>query len=112
MEINVSNLPFDKVYQFDTNKYIRTVIIGGERDGFVARKVITDVFELNNDGNKHFLASGKVVKNEYNDYSKGFIIKDIDNDEMIAFRIMMPLREVSYEELGAIKEEINQNKSK
>ena len=113
MEVNVSNMPINTLYRFDTNKYVWSTMLNETRNGHYKQSEFTkftEVYEITNEGYMNLIASGKLVDNpDVFDYSKEFAIFDYDKDDTISFRVTMFLEELDIKELNELREAIARN---
>ena len=116
MKINVSNLPLNRLYQFDNNHYICSMMLDETRRHkyqLDKPKRFTEVYRFSDDGIE-ILASGEVVDNSklYN-FDRNFAIFDFDRNDTIDFNITMPLKDITLDKSYELSELIpKEDKSK
>ena len=113
MEVNVSNMPINTLYRFDTNRYVFSTMLNETRNGNYKQEDatrFTEVYEITDEGYMSLVASGKLIDNpNVFDYSKEFAIRDYDRDDVISFKVTMFLEEVGIKELHELREAIARN---
>ena len=116
MELNVWNIPINKLYRFDTNKYIYKTKLSETRGGSHKEKgtfEVVEVYELTMEGYTRLVASGKMVDEPLNRQNeREFQIFDYDKNETIPFKVSMYLQEVTLKELYELREGIARNNRK
>ncbi len=114
MQYNVSNMPLNTFFRFDTNRYVFSTMLFETRNGnykLDKPTKFTEVYEIGMDGSMKLVASGRLIENpSVYDYTTNFAIMDYDQDDTIQFHISMYLQEVSKEELKEIREAVANNK--
>lgn len=111
MEINISNMPENEVYRFDTNKYVISTMLKETRGNSVPLRESTKFFEVykfDKDGTILRMASGTLIDSKDNSFS----IKDLDNNMIINFKIAHKLELVPLKELYELRSSIERNYKK
>lgn len=113
MELNVWNIPKNRIYRFDTNKYLyKTKLFetrGGKHidDGYFD---VAEVYELTMEGYTKLVASGKMTDEPLKRQSdREFEIFDYDDNKTYRFKVTMHLQEVSLDELYELRDGISRN---
>ena len=113
MSYNVSNMPLNKLFRFDTNRYVWSLMLFETRNGnykLDKPTKFTEVYEIGMDGNMNLISSGRLIDNpSVFDYTTNFAIMDYDKDDTIQFKITMNLQEVTNEEMEALRQAISRN---
>ena len=116
MELNVSNMPLNTIYRFDTNKYVMSTMLKETRGGnYIANepKKFIEVYQFDLDGVLERIASGTLIDNpDVYDFNRDFAIKDQDNDMVLSFKVPIRLEKVDLDELYQLRRGIELNKKK
>ncbi len=113
MRLNVSNMPMNKLYKFDNNSYVWSVMLKETRGGNYPSNEpskFTEVYRIDGTGSLVRVASGRLVDNpSINDFDHRFSIFDYDADCDYSFFVEMPLQEANLDELYKLRDAIATN---
>ena len=108
--VTVYNMPENRLYQFDSDKYVwRTQLYSTRRGNYPAREPIslTEVYQKD-DNYLRCIASGRIINNKYTNTDYEFTIFDYDVDTSIRFKIEMPLKEADKETYMMLRDNITE----
>ena len=109
MDITVKNLPLDRVYKFDDNKYIVTHRVFYKNASSYMMNTPTEytyVYEFENDRVSNCIYGRIVDKQEPYDINKEFRLITHDTEEVVEYDINIPLHEITGEEKSIICSEM------
>ena len=110
MEINVSNMPMNKLYKFADNSFVWSVMLSETRGGNYKQNTptkFTEVYRVDGTGFMIRAASGRLVDNPaINDFNHRFSVFDYDNDMELSFFVEMPLKEATLDDLYMLRDSI------
>ena len=110
MEVNVSNMPKNKLYKFADRSYVWKTMLYETRDGNykdMNPKEYTEVYRIDGTGLMRRIASGRLVNNpSINDYDSRFSIFDYDQDMELSFFVEEPFKEANLEDLYKLQQSI------
>ena len=113
MELNVSNMPMNKLYKFADNSFVWSVMLNETRNGNYQQEKpfkFTEVYRIDGTGFMKRVASGRLVDNPaINDYEHRFSIFDYDNDMELSFFVETPFKEAELADLYKMRDAISRS---
>ena len=106
--VTVYNMPENRLYQFDSDKYVWKTKLNSTRGGnYPAREPmsVTEVYQKE-DNFFRCVASGRLFNNKYTITDYEFTIFDYDVDTSLTFGIKMPLKEADKETYKMLRDNI------